>query len=262
MKKSNSPRRALFILFILLLCGPVYHALFNHPAAIADTIENIDEESLEVRKEYIPLESVVQLHSAVKTHDGFLLISTATGFSIDWDRKTGESKVLTNHHFCDVSRDELPMEGEVVFFYTRGDSGPNSYFEPDGILDFVAMNEEDDLCLLTSHEKIKPLKLSKISPKVGSEVKTLGGPDGIFPIFSKMYISGFIKRERFSMESMNGDGRELIFLSGIIIPGASGSPLLNERGHVVGIIFSTSPGVFGGCAVQSKDIIDWLDELK
>ena len=95
--------------------------------------------------------------------------------------------------------------------------------------EIVKINEKDDLCLLKGNLNVWPMTISKRKPKIGNKVYNFGAPAGIFsyemaPLMHGLY-SGNVKpnMSAYTLPSM---------------PGASGSPIVNEQGRLIGMIHS------------------------
>jgi S1-C subfamily serine protease len=207
------------------------------------------------------LEPVVQLHLLAASASNIQVLGAATAFSVSGSKKEGISYLLTNDHFCSnailISADPT-MSASVT--YTKGLQKASMYFNPAGAAKILHSDPSTDMCLLEVSEYIPPVVFEnyrEIGPII--PVKVVGGPDGVFPIIIDTYISSMILRTELGITDMVGHGRDFIFLSGLIIPGSSGSPIFNKKERVVGIVFATPPSLQGGIAIQGEDIQDWLD---
>ena len=134
-------------------------------------------------------------------------ISTGTGFLVSKD-----GKLVTNRHVIE--------KGSRVI--ARAEDGRR--FEAKRLL---AEDSQEDLALLKLDGKDLPaLQLSaEDSIEPGSRITVIGSPLGLDGTISEGIVSA--RRELF--------GREMIQISAAISPGSSGSPVLNERGDVVGV---------------------------
>lgn len=254
----------LFILSLITLVNipfPTYDAPEQSEIILAVTHEGTHlEASNRDAKNY--LEPVVQLHLMVSTGGGVEVISSATAFSVSASKKEGISYLLGNDHFCvnaiDISADP---ESSASVTYTKGTQNASMYFTPAGTAHILYTDPSTDMCLLEVHEYIEPVVFENyrnIGPV--SPVKVVGGPDGIFPIIFDTYISSIILRTEMPATAMVDGGRPYLFLSGMVIPGSSGSPVFNDKDRVVGMVFATPPSMYGGIAIQGEDIQDWLDD--
>jgi S1-C subfamily serine protease len=93
------------------------------------------------------------------------------------------------------------------------------------------------------------------------EIFIVGGPAGDFPIIIDTYISSFLNRSDIRIGKINANGAPFLLTSEQTFPGHSGSPIYNERGEVVGVIFGALP-TYGGVGASHKDIYDLLQNYE
>ena len=118
--------------------------------------------------------------------------------------------------------------------------------------EILEIDHQKDICsILLYKSHIPNLRFSKIDPRPGERVYNLSAPHGIFNTYNVMMFDGFYT------------GKFPMGMSGYTIPaapGSSGSPVINARGEVVGMIdavmismnqISLGPG--------RKDLIEFLD---
>ncbi len=92
----------------------------------------------------------------------------------------------------------------------------------------------------------------------GQDLLVIGNPLQFARIANKGELVGFSENP----------GREIPYLviRAAIYPGSSGSPLFNERGEVVGVVFATlrngDPSEVKGLAVDVREVKELLEELK
>ena len=205
------------------------------------------------------LSPVLLLHVMIEGGIGTVDLGSATGFSVSASRTEGKSYILTNEHFCAAARtaSQIPMSSMHIS-YKKGDS---QLFRSDGRAKIIYGDPAADLCILEADEYIKPVTFDKsYRGEFITPVRIVGGPQGSFPIVYDTYISSTAARTALPFINMHHGGREYLFLSGVIMPGHSGSPIFNENGRVVGIVFAAPPTMYGGFGIQVADIMDWLDE--
>ncbi len=92
-----------------------------------------------------------------------------------------------------------------------------------------AKDVREDLALLEIEalpEGLRPVELNALAPQVGSEVYAIGHPLGLGWTISRGIISG--------LPILNG--RPMVQTDAPISPGNSGGPLVDEHGHLVGIV--------------------------
>lgn len=97
----------------------------------------------------------------------------------------------------------------------------------------VAKDPENDLAILqVANDGIKPLPLGDSDQmRVGMDVFTIGNPRDFEGSFSSGKISG---------RRIDGDKKRLQ-MTASISPGSSGSPMLNLKGEVIGVVYKYRP---------------------
>lgn len=189
-------------------------------------------------KEKESLESVFQVFFAGES------LSAATTFSVGYDKKTNDSILLTNFHFC-----ESALTEEGVIFIGVEKIGSKKVYQAE----IVKYDISKDLCLIKSNLKTTPLKINE-KCNVGDQVKIVGAPLGVFPIFLDSYISkNLYARESASFLQIDVDSR-LILVSSKLFPGHSGSPIFSEDGRVCGIVFMAKLDGYGAYGMSAFEI--------
>ena len=127
----------------------------------------------------------------------------------------------------------------------------------------VKFNETSDLALLkltTIPKDLKPIKISKVIPKVGDSVHAVGHPHGEMWSYSKGYISAH--REEYSWKNKNVDFEGDVYqMQTPINPGNSGGPLVNDFGNLIGLNTFVSAQAQGlSYAITGNEIIKFLKE--
>lgn len=136
-------------------------------------------------------------------------VSTGTGFLI-----TASGHVLTNAHVVDGC-----TSADV------GAAGPGA---------IVAIDERNDLAmvkLLTPPSGIEPVTFARDSAPLAATVAALGYPLQGYLATSLNFTVGNVS----SLAGMGGDTSRLQ-ITAAVQPGNSGGPLVNDRGHVVGVV--------------------------
>ena len=107
--------------------------------------------------------------------------------------------------------------------------------------------------------KINPVKMGPRDyiPKQLEIVTTVGAPGGVFPIITKTNVSAVVDRQKTKLGEMSPDGNPIGMLSAKVYPGQSGSPVYNNDGKVIGILFSATH-TYGGFFVLNSDIYDFV----
>jgi len=144
-------------------------------------------------------------------------IGSGTGFAV------GEHLLATNHHVAEeaariqaLRSDEKAVE----------------------LLGVVAESEEHDLALLRVPKSatFRPLKLlvplSKVEP--GERIVVLGSPLGLAGSISEGIVAA-VRPKGLGEDSDEFERQPLLQITAPISPGSSGSPILNDRGEVIGV---------------------------
>lgn len=152
--------------------------------------------------------------------------AVASGFVI-WYKQT--THVLTAGHACSYKIPKgIDTTGVNVTIKTKiiGTDLKSKNYN----LEIIKINEKDDMCLLKGDVNAWPMQISDRKPKPGDRVYNFGAPAGIFshnmvPIMEGLY-SGDIHKTNMSAFTIPS------------MPGASGSPIVNKEGDLVGMLHS------------------------
>jgi len=121
------------------------------------------------------------------------------------------NKIITNYHVIEKGK----------YFAIKLHGG-----EVRNIKSIISFDKHNDLALLESSYKGKPLPLAKEKPEIGEEIIAIGNPKGLERTLSKGLVSGI--RE---------DSNSYYYqISAPISPGSSGGPIINEHGEVIGVL--------------------------
>ena len=127
----------------------------------------------------------------------------------------------------------------------------------------IKFNETSDLALLkltTIPKDLKPIKISKVIPKVGDSVHAVGHPHGEMWSYSKGYISAHREEYSWQDKEVNFQG-DVYQMQTPINPGNSGGPLVNDYGNLIGLnTFVSTQGQGLTYAVTVEEIIKFLNE--
>lgn len=154
---------------------------------------------------------------------------SATGFSIFTENNV--SYILTNQHVCNMKD-----VGEYMITTISGKKAEAK---------FVRVDAFADLCVLRAPIQIPALELAENNASVGERVMTIGAPTGVSPLFVEGMISGYydIHMKNDPDEDGNFEVHFRCQITSIpIYPGASGSPVFDANGKVIGIVFATRIG--------------------
>lgn len=138
-----------------------------------------------------------------------------------------------------------------------------SYEENKRKAEVIKFNETSDLALLrltTIPRNLKPIKISKVIPKVGDSVHAVGHPHGEMWSYSKGYISAHREEYSWQDKEVNFQG-DVYQMQTPINPGNSGGPLVNDYGNLIGLnTFVSTQGQGLTYAVTVEEIIKFLNE--
>jgi S1-C subfamily serine protease len=120
-----------------------------------------------------------------------------------------------------------------------------------------------DLCLVEAKGYISPAIIADYNyqPKLFEKVFIVGGPTGNFPIIIDTYISSIVQREEIGLIFLREGGHAFMLVSEQIFPGHSGSPVFNQEGEVIGVVFA-SLETYGGLTISHKDIFELLSDYE
>lgn len=210
----------------------------------------------------LPLKSFVKLNSFAKVateeaEEGLIGFSSASGFWI------AENKIITAAHFCDTTLFKLMLIQRLVFF-------EKIFFEIETFDGHQAeaiitkVDEVNDLCMLTvvgPTETIDKqiLTLSNVRPYHGERIYNLSAPLGMFspgmlPVFEGFYSGPALYPEK-------NRKLQVDMYSLPIKQGSSGSPILNDRGELIGVVIAGVKGFENlGFSPSYKIIKEFLEQ--
>lgn len=199
-----------------------------------------------------------------------------TGFHIT--AESGTTVVVSNRHVC--------MSGKAQGFMYGAVRGKTEYFK----LKILELYSEADLCVLEPIEGISPLKLGS-KPEEGKSVWVIGHPNlqprtvtkGEVQGFEWMYITvGIVGFKGFTEKDCGYQNTKLVNVSLMfngypfkkiqmcvekdmttittvpIYKGNSGSPVVDDFGNVVAVIFATESDGMWGRAISFTDLKNLL----
>lgn len=151
---------------------------------------------------------------------------------------SGQVYIVTNRHVCIGDKDAAK---EPTLYILRQDQS-----EAFATVMLIA-SENSDLCLLRAPEALKknrkPLTLEKKDPELLSRIRIFGHPRArsLERFYGEVMWSAK-EDPRFTDGALFPDGRPFLFMYATAHsePGSSGSPVLNDNGKVVGVVFATA----------------------
>ena len=185
-------------------------------------------------------------------------MGSATGFSIGYISDKNISYVITNDHFCTNAL--IDPTSKIVIEKTNKTS--LDYTGEGAVADILYSSPEYDLCLVATKTHIPAVKLKEESARINpfDTVYVIGAPDGTLPIILKTFYSGEITRKKIKLGGMSEEGNSFLLISEEFYPGHSGSPVFNNEGEVIGIIFATLR-TYGGIAIKVDDLRKFLNDF-
>jgi len=184
-----------------------------------------------VKKSILKLEAWVYSETCNKetqTCGEWQQYATGSGAVVLYDR---QKVVLTAAHVCDISSGFSAMEKVLLrdkkIIMKAYDRLDRLYY-----LYILKSDKSKDVCLMkfndTSKVSLPPLKLSAKKPEYAEKVFAIGAPTGLLegamaPIFEGMSFGELAERHFYGIPTIGG---------------LSGSPILNFKGELIGMIHS------------------------
>lgn len=185
------------------------------------------------------LQSIFQIF--VANESGF---STGTTFAVAKDKKN-KTLFLTNYHVCGEG-----LDSSIIIVEGMGEESVP--FEAK----IVKTDASKDLCLLESELEAPKMTIKNFCQS-GEKVTVIGNPNGVFPIVLDMYVSlRKIDRSMIPFAEIDPDSH-ITMLSGKLVSGHSGSPVISKDGRVCAIVFAAS-SEYGGFAISGKETIRFI----
>jgi S1-C subfamily serine protease len=246
--------RYIFLLTIIISSVYITKSVIDFAKNIITLREYQTDALIKQEKMLYPVVRVVSAQTVQASFGGGMMVaSTATGFSIQYDPVDNISFIITNDHFC---RDISSTSRLIVEDYDKV-----SLNISDDYLKAEILHSDSglDLCLLSAHGYIKPATIADIDydPELFENIFIVGGPTGNFPIILDTYISGESERSSIPLGNLSKSGNNFILVSEQIFPGHSGSPVFNQSGEVIGVVFAALE-TYGGLIISHKDIFELL----
>lgn len=177
--------------------------------------------------------------------------STASGFLVAYDPVRNVSLVGTAKHVCDHQPAQSEQVGPFGMPITvRGIDAEVKFIDTSskvltGKNPKKWMSAKHDLCFFFVGGKIgnNPMQVAVESPKKGDTVYNVAAPSGVWstaavPAF-KGQLLGEVKEKDFNFFGISQFKGLHYYMTNIpAVPGSSGSPIVNEKGEIVSVIFA------------------------
>jgi len=150
-------------------------------------------------------------------------MATASGVVVGHTDK--ETYLLTARHFCDS---EAKGFTDVIQAHTQKSISVET--------EVVAKSQKFDACIMKSARlPVRAIKMANFKPQIGEKVYNLAAPQGVFGEDLVMLFEGFYSGVLKSDGFHNPDA-DIYSLPAN--PGSSGSPIINSRGMLVGMVWA------------------------
>lgn len=226
----------LALIFLLLSCTP--HLINDSNIFFNGKFVKIEKKSIIVACNPLDHSQCIQQPAG----------SSGSAFLVS--HKGDKSYFLTVRHICitDIGKYERLFDVAEVKKIEAVDLKSNRME-----MEIEKVNKENDLCLLsTKRIQARPYPISKTEPALGDKVYNIATPMAVFskdlvPLFSGYYSGEADNRKLFTIPATNG---------------SSGSPVLNYRGEIIGVVSSVTVN-FNNMAISPtlKNIRGFLNEI-
>lgn len=167
----------------------------------------------------------------------------------DWHASAASAFVLTadgvcasNYHVFESDPDDDIKA--VVAMTSDGTVMP--------VTEILAANKVDDVALFridAGGNALTPLPLGEVSPPPGARVAVISHPAEHFFTYATGMVSRYAK-----VRDEDGSTADAMYITADFARGSSGSPVLDERGAVVGIVASTESCYYDDDGEKQKDL--------
>ena len=165
----------------------------------------------------------------------------------------GPRTLLTAGHVCEsvAFKPTEPMTLTVML-------GDGTWMKSTAKVWATAIYQDHDLCLLrTSRRVLVPLRVASKAPEHGDKVSIYGAPLGLLGALTE----GRVATPILTLEEADGRRMQYLMLACSSTHGNSGSPVLNARGEVIGVLVAGFENYTQlGLAVPLKYIQRFLNE--
>ena len=148
-------------------------------------------------------------------------MSTASGSIIE--HHEDKTYILTARHFCEATGQKYVDQISV-----------HTHKMENAKAEVIAMAKDIDACIITSNRlDARKLSLAKFGPEIGEKVYNMAAPQGIFGEDLVMLYEGFYSGKLMERGKNTSDIYSLP-----ANPGSSGSPIIDGRGKLVGVVWA------------------------
>ena len=162
--------------------------------------------------------------------------------------------VLTNNHVVEGNENL-----EAILSYQYNLDGYEEYVHS---IEIIKQDKVKDLALIKINKPrtaLKPIKISRKVPTIGSQVHAIGHPDLEVWTYTTGYISQIRDEYEWSYKDEFEHVANVYQTQTPIAEGNSGGPLLNNHGNLVGInTFGDSENDFQNFSVTVDEIVKFL----
>lgn len=144
---------------------------------------------------------------------------------------------LTNYHVVYAFANDSGLDGSGIFLVRLG----NGKIYPLKKILFASV--EDDVAILQLEtqkgEQLPYLSLEDQIPSIGEDVYMLGNPKDMYYLMTKGMVANLYADAIAWPNGKGGSQRDLMAITADFAVGASGGPILNSKGNVIGMVSST-----------------------
>jgi S1-C subfamily serine protease len=238
-------KKLLVVLAALLMCAC---CSFGSPITPRNAYESVGTVNI-----YAHIQVKPKAKKAGGVEKREVLVSSGTIFAV------APRLLVTANHVCEFAQ-YLP-DGELRLEYFNGKILAESATK----LYILKQDFANDMCLVYSEYSIlKPIKISSHAPEIGDKISIFGSPAGLFGYWTDGYLA--LPRQMIEIsceEESKGcvDGVRIFNFSAYSAPaygGNSGSPIVNDKGEVIGVLVAGASYPFISFSPRYEKLIELL----
>lgn len=150
---------------------------------------------------------------------------------------TPDGVCLTNYHVLYAFAKDKGIDDTGVFLVRLGNGKTYQ------LKKVLYASIEDDVAVLQLAiglgEKLPFVPIERTLPKIGQDLYVLGNPQDMYYVFTKGMVANLYTDALMWPDGKGGSLRNLMAITADFAVGSSGSPILNDRGNVIGMVSST-----------------------